>query len=182
MDYFARISLEVQAFLSQVSAVVSDFLINNFQLVFCCSLTACEVFAIPSNVCQVVYSTSSTVDSHFTGVNSAVCTIDSYSICTVTSFYDTCSTVDVDCIIAGTQSYIVFQRYFVSFSLCIRIYCGVNIDVFATFNCSVGCIFNFIQLIQVNCIIAISTSFYVFDLCIVSIKTVSCNEFLTTNC
>ena len=196
MDYFARISLEVQALLSQVFSVLIDFAIYNFQLIFCCSLTTCDVCRIPRNVSQVVYSTVCTVnknftsidvtcyaiDCYFTSVDCAVYTIDSYCVRTVTSFHDTSCTVDVNSCVTGTQCYSVFQCNCVSFSFCSWIYSFINVDVFATFYFCIRCSFYIVQLFNIYSIVIFYASCYVFDLRIVSVEAISCNELFVVDC
>ena len=121
MNACSVIAFEVQALLSQVTTIVSNFLINRFQLIFCCSLAACDVISIPSFVSQVVYSTVSTINKNFTGIdiacytvnryvtsfNCAVCTVDSHSIVAFAGFHNTFCTVDINSCIAGTQCYCI---------------------------------------------------------------------------
>ena len=96
MDSFTGVAFEVQAFLSQVFSVFINFVVYNFQLIFCRSLTISNLIRIPSSVSQIVNSTRTTVDSYLTGVDCTVCTIDIYSISTFASSNDTCCTIEMN--------------------------------------------------------------------------------------
>ena len=181
MDSFTGVAFEVQAFLSQVFSVFINFVVYNFQLIFCRSLTISDLIRIPSSVSQIVNSTRTTIDSHLTGVDSAVCTIDIYSISTFASSNDTCCTIEMNGCTTGAQCHCVFQVYSVCFSFCKIVDFFFNMDVLATFYLSIGRSFYFVQLFKVNSITIFCTSFNIFDLRIVSIEAVVCNKCITTN-